>query len=286
MKYLRRLLLRPAGLLFSSATLLATPPADFTGSYSYSGPGSLSRNGPAGEVAVHHVEGDISFSAPVRDSLQFAYGLAGESNELISDGAAVLPGRLAALSLSLGLIRNLDSDWTMAIFARPGFYGDFERLGARSVNVPVFLLFTRTVGPTLTFTLALSYNGFAKNPVLPLPGVRWAFAPEWELSVGLPRTAIIWQATDAVSWHAGVTYQGGSFRITREPSGATGLAGSLLDYRELHAGVGFDYKLGGDSVLSFDAGFTADRRFDYHQRGRRYDGDSAAFVKLAYHSRL
>jgi hypothetical protein len=256
------------------------------GNYSYSTKSDLDHGGVVGGVAVHHAEISLSGRHELQDGLQLAYGLAYDTNLLLADAAVPLPDDLTVFSVNLGLIRKLDPDWTVALFARPGFYSDFKQLGSRSLNVPVLLTANWTVRPDLRWTFALSYNGFSRNPLLPVLGVRWDFAPDWNLEVGFPRTGVTWQANDRLALHLDAGFQGGSYRVMRAPAALPALAGTLLDYREIRAGAGLDFKLADATTLSLEAGFVADRRFDYHQRGYRLDGDSAGYLKLSFSARF
>jgi len=252
------------------------------GNYSYSTNADVSHGGVLGSVAVHHAEVSLSGRTGLTDDLQLAYGLDYDTNLLVSGAAVPLPDQLTALSLNLGLIRAIDKEWTVAVFARPGFYGDFAQLGRRSLNAPVLFSASYNPRPGLGWTFALAVNPFAKNVVLPVLGVRWAFAPDWEFALGFPHTGFTWKMTGDLALRADASFQGGSYRVMRPPAAFPALAGTLADYREIRTGLGLDFKVGDNNTLSLDAGLVADRRFDYHQRGYRLDGASAAYVRLAF----
>ncbi len=256
------------------------------GNYSYSTKSDLDHGGVVGGVAVHHAEVSLSGRHELRAGLQLAYGLAYDTNLLLADAAVPLPDNLTVFSVNFGLIRTLDSDWTMALFVRPGFYSDFQQLGSRSLNMPVLVTANWTAGPDLRWTFALSYNGFSRNPVLPLLGVRWDFSPDWNLEIGFPRTGVAWQANDRLALHLDAGFQGGSYRVMHAPAALPALGGTLLDYREIRAGAGLDFKLADATTLSLEAGLVADRRFDYHESHYRLDGDSAGYLKLSFHARF
>lgn len=256
------------------------------GNYSYSTKADVEHGGVLGAVAVHHFETSLSGRHELHDGLQLAYGLAYDTNLLLADATVPLPDNLTVFSVNFGFIRTLDSAWTAALFARPGFYSDFKQLGSRSLNMPVLVSVRYAPRRELAWTFALSLNPFAKNPALPVIGVRWEFAPEWDFALGFPRTGLTWHATDGLALRADASFQGGSYRITHPPPTAPVLDGTLVDYREIRAGFGLDFQLSQASTLSLDAGLVADRRFDYYQRGFRLDGRSAAFVKLALDARF
>ena len=279
-------------LLASAPAIAQQPPSTVfrtsllelsAGNYSYSTKADLKHDGAkAGGVAVHHAEVSLSGRHELTTGLQLAYGLGYDTNLLAADASVPLPDQLSVFSLNLGLIRTLNSEWTTALFIRPGFYSDFENLGSRSFNAPVLVTANYTPRRELTWTFAIRLDPFAKNPVLPVIGVRWQFAPDWEFALGFPRTGFTWQANTDLALRADVSFQGGSYRVMHAPAAVPALGGTLLDYREIRAGAGLDFKLADATTLSLDAGFVTDRRFDYHELNYRLNGDPAAYMKFSF----
>lgn len=256
------------------------------GNYSYSTKSDLLHAGVVGGVAIHHAEVSLSGRNELWTGLQLAYGLGYDTNLLLADATVPLPDKLTVLSVNLGLIHTINSEWTAAMFARPGFYSDFEHLGTRSLNAPLLLTANCTAGSDLRWTFALSYDRFSRYPLLPVLGVRWKFAPDWDLELGFPRTGVTWQANDRLALHLDAGFQGGSYRVTHTPAALPALAGTLLDYREIRAGAGLDFELADATTLSLDAGFVVNRRFDYHEGHYRLDGDAAGYLKISFRARF
>ncbi len=275
---------QPPSTVFRSA-LLETSAA----SYSYSSAADLTSGGAViGGVSVHHAELSLSGRRTLTPGLQLAYGLAYEVNLLDASAATPLPDQLAGLSLNFGLIHPVDARWNTAVFVRPGFYSDFKTLGVRSFNVPVLFTASYTPRRELTWTFAVSVNTFSKNTVLPVIGAHWQFAPDWDFEVGFPRTALTWRTGEMLKLRISAEFQGGSYRVTREPPAAVvpALAGSLLDYREIRTGGGLECRLSKTISLATDTGIVVDRRFDYHERNYRMDGRTAGYLKLSLNRRF
>jgi hypothetical protein len=258
---------------------------------SYSSREELSRRGQGlGRLAVHQYGVSVSGRRGLNDTTTLVYGLAFSSHELDAAGALPLPDRLAELTVNLGLQRRLSPQWSAAVYARPGFFGDFEELDGDSFNVPLLALANYTVSRELTWSFGVNINAFSDNPVLPVAGVRWQFAPDWTFSIGYPRAGFTWQSSPALAWRAGVSFQGGSFRVTENlgvpAPGIRRLANTLLDYREVRVGGGFDYTLGPGFTLGVDAGVVTDRKFDYIDRAYRLDGDLGFYGAISVQSRF
>lgn len=269
-----------------SATMRPALLASVSLETSYSSREDLNR-GPTrlGTLAVQHFGASVSSRHQVSDSSTLLYGLAYTVHDLDASGPLPLPSRLAELSLNLGWQQRLSPQWSLAVFARPGFYSDFENLDSDSLNVPVLALANYAVSRDLVWSFGLTANAFSDNAVIPIAGVRWNFAPQWTFNVGFPQSGFVWKPTEQLALRAGVRFQGGSFRITESlgvpAPGIARLANTFVDYREVRAGLGLDYKLGDQFELNLDLGVVTDRKFDYFDRNYRLDGDRGLYGTLA-----
>lgn len=270
---------QPASATFRPALLDA-----WSFGYSYSSKGDLARSGSVGEVAVQRVDLSLSGRRPLKSGALLAYGFNFTTNELDVTSGTPLPDRLAELSLNLGLIRRFNPTWSVSAFARPGFYGDFTEIGD-SLNLPVLALANYTRRKELVWSFGLNVNPMSDNPVLPVAGVRWQFAPAWTFNLGFPQAGFIYEANPKATWRAGVSFQGGSFRIGDNlgvpAPGVARLANTRLDYREVRVGLGADLTLSAGFVLTLDAGMVTDRQFDYFDRGYRLNGGTAAYGTIS-----
>jgi hypothetical protein len=268
----------------ASATFRTSLLETWSFGYGYSSKGDLERSGPAGDVAVQRVDLSISGRRPTAGGLMLVYGFNFTSNELETSPGTPLPERLAELSLNLGAIRRFNPEWAVSAFARPGFYGDFTEIGD-SLNLPMLAVANYTRSKELTWTFGLNVNPMADNPVLPVAGVRWQFAPAWTFNLGFPQAGFVYQASPKATWRAGVSFQGGSFRISDNlgvpAPGVDRLANTLLDYREVRVGLGADLTLSAGFVLVLDAGMVTDRKFDYFDRDYQLNGEPAAYGSIA-----
>lgn len=266
-----------------STVMRPTLLADFQAEVAHASREGLDRGDtPSGEVGVTSAR----FSVGARyqpDTTAYLVGIAAATHELDVTGA-LLPERVAELSVNLGLQRPYRGKWIAAFYARPGFYGDFEEV-SDSFNVPVLALAHYRRSADLTWSFGLNANALSDNPVLPIVGVSWRFAPDWQFQLGFPQSGLTRRLSDQLSLRTGVSFSGGSFRVTRNlgvpAPGIARLANTRLDFREVRAGLGADWKLGRDAVLSVDLGAVSDRKFDYIDRNYRLDGDGGYFVALA-----
>jgi hypothetical protein len=285
---LAALALSPVLVAQPSATMRPALLESVQASWSWSSEEDLQR-GPArvGEVAVNRFELSLSGRTKLTEATALGYGIGYAANRLDAS-ANVLPDKLTELSLNLGLIHRYSENWNLAAYLRPGFYGDSGDLNGDSFNAPLLLTAAYAPSRELVWMFGLNVNAFSDNTVLPILGVRWQFAPEWTFNLGFPRSGFTYRFSENLSLSAGVTFQGGSFRVGRDPRAtplslpaAPGLANTYLDYREVRAGPALEYKLNENLRFTLDAGAVTDRKFDWFDRNYRLDGDGGAYLALS-----
>jgi len=273
------LLAQPASTVFRSVLLESA-----AATYSYSSREEVSGEGASGELAIDRFDFSFSGRRAWSEDGQFVYGFALADNRLETSGNLPLSEHLTELSLNLGVTRKISPQWSASVFVRPGFYSDDASIDGDAFNAPVLAIAQYAARKELIWLFGVSVNPFGDNPVLPVAGVRWQFAPEWTFNLGFPQAGLIWRQSPALSWRAGASFQGGSFRVTENPTGSASgapFAGALLDYREIRVGGGADWKLGGRWELAIDAGAVVDRNFDYFRLGYELDGDNGFYGTLS-----
>jgi hypothetical protein len=245
----------------------------------------------AGDVSVDRFDLNLTGARPWAAAKgQFLYGLAYSRTEIDADPGLTLPETLQELSLSLGLRRELSGNWGLALFLRPGFYGDFESLDGDSFNVPALLLTSYRESAARMWFFGMTANAFSDNPVLPALGVRWQFSPSWTFDLGYPRTTLMWEAQEGFRAGLVLSAQGGNYRITENlgvpAPGVPRLANTYVDYNEFRAGVRIEKTWGGAFTLDLEAGALLEREFDFHDRDYELDGSGGFFATLALRGRF
>ncbi len=277
---------QPASATFRPALVDA-----FSSTYTYSGGGDLERGGArVGEVSISRFDFSVSGRVPLRPGMMLIPGVAYTHTTLDTSAGTPLPGSVQELSLSLGVRGVLSQQWAYLAAVRPGFYGDFKNVGSDSFNVPLFLAAFYRQSETLTWTFGLTANAFNDNPVLPVVGVIWKFAPDWQLDVGFPRTGVSYKFDSKLTLRGGLSVLGGNYRITENlgvpAPGVARLNNTYLDLTEVRVGAGLAYKLDGGFELDLDAGVTTLRRFDYPDRNYRLKSDNVGWLSLTLNRRF
>jgi hypothetical protein len=274
----------------ASATFRPALIDSFSSAYSHSSGGDVARGATkVGDVSLDRFDFSLSSRVPIREGIMFIPGLAYTRTTIDASAGVPLPGSVQELSLSLGIRGFVNRQWAYLAALRPGFYGDFKKLGD-SFNAPLFLAAFYVPSDKLTWTFGLTVNAFNDRPVLPVVGVRWKFAPDWQLDVGFPRTAVAYTVNSALSLRTGLSVLGGNYRITENlgspAPGIARLANTYLALTEVRVGTGFSYTFAGGLTLELDAGVTTLRRFDYKDRNYRLNGDNVGWGTLALNRRF
>jgi len=288
MQRLRFLLALP----FLAAAAAAQPPGaaprdEFAVDLSYSSREALAIGGvDRGEAAITHFGASYTARHVLNPQTVLSYGLAYRTHQIDADAGLPLPESLNELSLTFGVRHVLSAQWSILASLRPGFYGDFEEIDGDSLNAPLLVLANYAASPDLVWSFGLNANPFSDNPVLPVLGVRWAFAEGWRFNLAFPQSGFAWSPQENLTLRAGVSFQGGSFRITDNlgvPAvGVARLANTYVDYREVRAGLGLDWNLTPAASLTLDVGAVTDRKFDFIDRDFRLDGGSGFYGALAF----
>jgi len=223
--------------------------------------------------------------------LSFTGGLAYGRADFSGDHL-LFPDTLTELSLPLGFRYRIDERWGALLQLNPGFSQAGSSLESEGFSVPLVLGGSYARDRNLVWLFGLSWRELSEYPLLPYVGALWNFAPRWSLNLGFPRTGISYALSDAMKLTASVSGEGGSYYVKRHETWIPGTPGApayqpnllgdvLLDYRELRFGLGFEWKFGSLSRLSFEGGLVADRKWDYHQHDIRYDGEASSFARLS-----
>lgn len=245
----------------------------------------------AGELGVQRFEFEAGGRSVLGGGHILTHGLTWTRTDIDRPAFALLPDSLDEIALRLGWLYQVDAQWRFTVTARPGFYGDRAKADSDTFNVPFLGLASYAASRELIWSFGLIANAFGDNPVLPVVGVRWMFAPDWTFNLGFPRAGVSWKYSPTTTFSAGATFQGGAYKLTRHPSRAAAaltrsLVNEKLDYREVRVGLGADIALNAAVSLNLDAGMTVSQRFEYEDRGIVYRAKPAPFAALSLTARF
>ncbi|BET69459.1 hypothetical protein ASA1KI_43770 [Opitutales bacterium ASA1] len=252
-------------------------------------PRSGLEGGAAGEeVSINHYEIEFDAAKRVSDDMAVFFGLSDRYTDLDISGAVPLPETLHAVGLSVGARRSLADcigpDWSGTVRLGTEFSADSSALSDAGATFTGAVFVSRRQSDTFSWDLGLLARSHGDLPVLPLIGAKWAFAPQWAATLGFPETAVTYRQSERLSLQAGVGLHGGLYHVST--ARAPGLGDTWLEYSEIRVGITVTYELRENLTLTLGGGAVVDREFDYYDRDRSVDGESASYLSLGLKTRF
>lgn len=187
--------------------------------------------------------------------------------------SAPLPDKFQDVGVEFVWQHRFSPEWTLMIQARPScrtagtttlVSGGF---GATGSALAVWRLSER-----LQFAFGAAGDSLAtgSQQLLPVAGLDWGFAGHWRLSLGVPRTGVFWQVSEALE--LGLAAEGGwNTYYVRQRDAATypygrPLTETKLEHVEGRAGIQANWNLTKFIQLNVAVGVVGFRRFEYPDR--------------------
>jgi hypothetical protein len=276
-----------AGVTSASAAELQH---QFSTGFSYSAPADLSIGDVnAGEMDAFHT--DVSYLLRFKTSETYAWG-AGFGWERSGFGLPAgvpLPNTVNALTLNFQNDWKFSERWNLRIDVRPGLFSDLEDIDAGDFNAPLTAGLAYSQSETLMWVAAVNVDVRRDIPIIGGVGVRWKFAEDWTLALLLPKPAIEYQVSPAVTVFAGGELMGGAYRVAEDLGTRTGRANlddEMVSYREIRVGGGLRANVGKSFTASVEGGWVIDRRFTYEEADLQINGDGALYLGVALRARF
>jgi hypothetical protein len=243
---------------------------EFSADGAYIGSGSISR-GLRSIGDYSEISNSVNFvvSDQVKDSLILRFGLDWSRYAFDSQNpVAPIPDVLNAVDLQLGADVQLSSALLMRMEIHPGFYGTFDNIGFRDINIPFVAGLSYFVSADFIVTLGVSVDLNSQIPVIPAVGVHWKLSDRWTIDGVAPRPQIQYRLTDKVTLFTGADVRETTFRMNDDfgtSHNTPVLNSAVLDYWEIRGGGGLTWSVYKALKLDMEAGFVPYRRFDYYR---------------------
>lgn len=253
--------------------------SDVTATYSFSSEGDIERNGKIGTAEVSHYEFEATFSLPAPESWMFSSALSWKRYEFELTGAVPVPEELEEFGLNFMAMKDLAQEigpgWSAMAMLSPSFSSDSGKLSGDSFTLMGFAMIGKEISPTFSWNVGIVGMSRGDMKVFPMLGVRWGFAPGWDLQLGFPDTGLSYKFSETLTLKAGAKFHGGTYYISKAP--AAGLGSTYLDFQEIRLGLSAEYQFSRNLSVVVDGGTTANRTFDYYDRNLKLDGKAAAY---------
>jgi hypothetical protein len=166
----------------------------------------------------------------------------------------------SSVGLTYGILTSSRTVYTFTL--NGGIAEDNETIPNSRVRVTGSGLISSRVLDQMSLLYGLAYTyTFEKGRFLPLLGLRWHFAEDWNLRAVLPMSLRFnYRYTNDVKFGVGVNVHGNRFRFSDDQlaGGETGVLNLRLT--EIQMSVNVDWKLKNDISAKIEAGITAARK--------------------------
>jgi hypothetical protein len=280
-----------AWLLAASASALGQPDTQppsgpprsvYRADISYTGAGRL--DAEAGRGDVDAVLARVSYTHRFRtgDNLSWGVGPVYNGLWLGADAGLPLPRDLHGLALSLSGQWLPADRWWVRLDVRPGIYSDWADISGRDFNAPALVAVGYQIRTNLMLVAGINVNLWSRLATIGGPGVIWQFAETWQLNLVLPKPLLEYAPNRAWAFYVGGEIQGGSYRLAEDfgnQHGRPELNGDTFAYREIRALGGVRWSVTRSLRLSVEAGYAADREFEFRDAGWEFQARGAPFVQ-------
>lgn len=187
--------------------------------------------------------------------------------------SAPLPDKLQDLGVEFVWQHQFSPEWTLMVQARPGW----RTAGTTSLTSDGFGATGSTlaiwhISDRLQFAFGAAGDSLAtgSQQLLPIAGLDWSFAEHWRLSLGVPRTGVFWQLSEALE--LGLAAEGGwNTYYVRQRDAATypygrPLTETKLEHVEARVGLQANWNVTKFIQLSAAVGVVGYRRLEYPDR--------------------
>jgi hypothetical protein len=243
---------------------------EFSVDGAYIGSGSISRGLKSiGDYSEISNSVNLVISDQIKDSLILRMGVDWARYAFDSQNPlAPIPNVLNALDLQVGADVQLSSALLMRMEIHPGFYGTFDDIGFRDVNIPFVAGLSYFVSADFIVTLGVSVDINSQLPVIPAVGVHWKLSDRWTIDGVAPRPQLQYRLSDKITLFTGADVRETTFRMDDKFGSSRGtpvLNSAILDYWEIRGGGGLTWSVYKSLKLDLEAGFVPYRRFDYYR---------------------
>ncbi len=198
------------------------------------------------------------------------------------DAGTPLPERLHSLSTALTVFTKLDADWSLLASVSPGFHNAGSTFSSKGFGVGVLALASRKFTPEFGAGFGVVYDSLSKGTgrVIPVATFNWTPAPAWRVTLGFPRTGVVYTFSPALDLEFTAEADFGSFYVTDDPlpggRNKPALNRTRLEYQSLRVGPAIAWRATPTFSARASVGAVPLLRADYHQRNYRATADRTA----------
>ncbi len=203
------------------------------------------------------------------------------------DATAPLPDDLQSLSAAFTVFTKLDADWSLLASVSPGFHDAGSTFSAKGFGLGVLAIASRKFTPEFGAGFGFVYDSLSKGTgrILPVATFNWTPAPAWRVTLGFPRTGVIYTFSPELDFEFTAEADFGSFYVHDDPLpgglNKPALNRTRLEYQALRVGPAVTWRASSALSARASVGAVPLLRADYHQRNYRATADRTALYTSA-----
>ena len=241
------------------------------------------RGTSAGSFSVAQFGAEIAVPlSPVGGSLFPILSLGYRHYSVDRDTSTPLPDRLNSLSAAFTVFSKLDTDWSLLASVSPGVHNAGSDFSSKGFGVGVFAIASRKFTPNFGAGFGFVYDSLSKGTgrILPVATFNWMPAPTWRVTLGFPRTGVIYTFTPELDFEFTAEADFGSFYITDDPlpggRNKPALNRTRLEYQSVRVGPAIAWRAAPTFSARASVGAVPILNADYHQRNYRVKSERLA----------
>jgi hypothetical protein len=241
------------------------------------------RGASAGSFSVAQFGTEIAVPLPpVGGNLFPILSLRYRHYTLDRDPVTPLPDRLASLSAAFTVFSKLDADWSLLASVSPGVHNAGSDFSSKGFGVGVLAIASRKFTPDFGAGFGFVYDSLSKGTgrIIPVATFNWTPAPAWRVTLGFPRTGVIFTFTPELDFEFTAEADFGSFYVTDDPlpggRNKPALNRTRLEYQSVRVGPAIAWRASPTFSARASIGAVPVLNADYHQRNYRVKSERTA----------
>ncbi len=241
------------------------------------------RGTSAGSFSVAQFGAEIAVPLPpVGGNIFPILSLRYRDYSLDRDSVTPLPDRLKALSAAFTVFSKIDADWSLLASVSPGVHNAGSAFSSKGFGVGVLAIASRKFNPDFGAGFGFVYDSLSKGTgrIIPVATFNWTPAPAWRVTLGFPRTGVIYTFSPELDFEFTAEADFGSFYLTDDPLAAgrnkPALNRTRLEYQAVRVGPAIAWRASPTFSARASVGAVPVLNADYHQRNYRVKSERTA----------
>ena len=241
------------------------------------------RGASAGSFSVAQFGAEIAVPlSRVRGNLFPIVSLRYRYYALDRDTVTPLPDHLQSLSAAFTVFSKLDANWSLLASVSPGVHNAGSDFSSKGFGVGVVAIASRKFTPGFGAGFGFVYDSLSKGTgrIIPVATFNWTPAPAWRVTLGFPRTGVIYTFSSELDFEFTAEADFGSFYVTDDPLPGGGNKPALnrtrLEYQSVRVGPAIAWRASPTFSARASVGAVPVLNADYHQRNYRVKSERTA----------